>query len=168
MITTKWLEREFKFGLKPGMLPFFIERLSFTVLRIEQKIRGVEDKVLSEKLDEKWSIKQNIGHLAEVDEIAMKRIHEMLSGIPTLSPAVFEPKKNYNVQPIAEVIAYFDSNRKKNIALYESLSDVDLAKSSQHPRLKAMMNPVDMAMFDAEHDDHHLVRINEILNTLIK
>jgi hypothetical protein len=25
-----------------------------------------------------------------------------------------------------------------------------------------MMNPVDLAFFDAEHDDHHLVKINEI------
>jgi hypothetical protein len=28
----------------------------------------------------KWSIKQNIGHLAEVDEIANRRIDEMVSG----------------------------------------------------------------------------------------
>jgi hypothetical protein len=26
-----------------------------------------------------------------------------------------------------------------------------------------MMTPVDLAWFDAEHDDHHLVKINEIL-----
>ncbi|MEQ8363954.1 MAG: DinB family protein [Cyclobacteriaceae bacterium] len=168
MATTKWFEREFEFGLKPGMLPFFIERLSFTALRVEQKVRGIGDKMLSVKLDGKWSIKQNIGHLAEVDEIAMKRIHEMLSGTPILSPAVFEPKQDYNLQPVGEVIAYFDSNRKKNIALYDSLSDIDLTKSSQHPRLKVMMNPVDLALFDADHDDHHLVGINEILNTLNK
>ena len=29
-----------------------------------------------------------------------------------------------------------------------------------------MMSPVDLAWFDAEHDDHHLVRINEILEFL--
>jgi len=168
MNSTPWFEREFKFGLPPGMLPFFLERLSFTTLRMEQKVRGVADKVLSEQVNSKWSVKQNIGHLGEVDEIAMKRIHEMLSGIPTLSPAVFEPRKDYNSQPIADVIAYFNSNRKKNIELYESLSDTDLIKSSLHPRLKVMMNPVDLAYFDAEHDDHHLVRINEILNTLKK
>jgi hypothetical protein len=168
MKTTPWFEREFKFGLAPGMLPFFLERLSFTPLRIEQKVRGVSDQILSEKLDGKWSVKQNIGHLGEVDEIAMKRIEEMLSGIPTLSPAVFEPRKDYNKQPVAEVIGYFNSNRKKNIELYQSLSEIDLVKSSVHPRLKVNMNPVDLAYFDAEHDDHHLVRINEILNTIIK
>ncbi|HPI81033.1 MAG TPA: DinB family protein, partial [Cyclobacteriaceae bacterium] len=64
MKNTLWFEREFKFGMPPGMLPFFIERLSFTALRLEQKVRGIDEKTLSLKLDGKWSVKQNIGHLA--------------------------------------------------------------------------------------------------------
>jgi hypothetical protein len=35
-----------------------------------------------------------------------------------------------------------------------------------HPRLKVPMTPVDLAWFDAEHDDHHLVKINFIIETL--
>ncbi len=166
MKTTPWFERKFQFGLPPSMLPFFIERLSFTSMRMEQKVRGISDSTLSTQIDNKWSVKQNIGHLAEVDEIAMKRIKEMLSGVKQLSPAVFEPKKNYNSQSVEKVIDYFKKNRNENIALYNSLSEVDLQKESLHPRLKVMMNPVDLAMFDAEHDDHHLVRINQILNEL--
>ncbi|GEM_PF-60264 len=167
MNATPWFEREFKFGLPPGMLPFFLERLSFTTLRLEQKVRNVSEKILSEKLEGKWSVKQNIGHLAEVDKIAGKRINEMISGIAQLSPAVFEPTKDYNGMPISEVIDIFRHNRAENLKTYQSLSEADLKKSSLHPRLKVMMNPVDLAMFDAEHDDHHLVRINQILNTLI-
>jgi hypothetical protein len=41
-------------------------------------------------------------------------------------------------------------------------------KSSIHPRLKVPMTPVDLAMFDAEHDDHHLLRISEIISLLTK
>ena len=166
MKSTPWFERKFQFGLAPGMLPFFMERLSFTSMRMEQKVRNISDSILSTQLDGKWSVKQNIGHLAEVDEIAMKRIHEMLSGVPQLSPAVFEPKRDYNGQSIGEVIDYFKKNREDNIALYNSLTEMDLQKKSLHPRLKVMMNPVDLAMFDAEHDDHHLVKINEILHSL--
>ena len=159
-----WFDREFKFGQPPSMLPFYLERLSFTAMRIQHKVHQVSEAKLSLQQDGKWSIKQNIGHLGEVDEIANKRIHEMLEGIPTLSPAVFEPKGYYNRQDINEVIAFFQEGRAKNIALYNSLNEVDLQKSSLHPRLKVMMNPVDLAMFDAEHDDHHLVKINEILD----
>jgi hypothetical protein len=163
MKTTQWFEREFRFGLTPGMLPFFIERLSYTAMRMEYKVDGVSDKNLSEKIDGKWSVKQNIGHLAEVDEIAMKRIDEMLSGKPVLSPAVFEPRKDYNSMSVADVIGFFKKCRATNLEIYKGLAEVDLTKASLHPRLKVMMNPVDLAMFDAEHDDHHLVKINEIL-----
>ena len=37
---------------------------------------------------------------------------------------------------------------------------------SMHPRLQVMMKPVDMAFFTAEHDDHHLATVREILSTL--
>ena len=74
----EWFERKFTFGLPAGMLPFYLERLQGTIARIESKVKGVSEQVLSEKLDGKWSVKQNIGHLAEVDEIANKRIDEMI------------------------------------------------------------------------------------------
>lgn len=164
----EWFERKFNFGFPTGMLPFFLERLEGTIIRVERKVAEIPDDVLSDKLDGKWSIKQNIGHLAEVDEIALKRIDEMITGVSPMSPAVFEPKADYNAQPIGQVIEYFKKNRLANIARYRSLKANELSSSSLHPRLKVMMNPVDLAYFDAEHDDHHLVRINEILTKLKK
>jgi hypothetical protein len=159
----EWFERQFTFGAPAGMLPFFIERLKGTTPRIEAKLRNVPDKILSEKLDGKWSIKQNIGHLAEVDQIALKRIGEMIAGITPLSPAVFEPGHDYNSMSTQTLFQLFDTNRKANISRYSVLNDDELQRSSLHPRLKVQMNPVDLAYFDAEHDDHHLARISEIL-----
>ena len=167
MKTLAWFDRKLVFGFPPEMLPLFLERLEGTHLRLEHKVRGVSDKVLSEKFNDKWSIKQNIGHLAEVDGIANKRMDEMIAGVSMMSPAVFEPQ-DYNPWPIEKVLDYFRKMRDKNINKYKSLSDGDLAKSSLHPRLKVQMTPVDLAWFDAEHDDHHLVKINEIIFTLTK
>jgi hypothetical protein len=161
-----WFERQFTFGLPAGMLPFYLERLEGAISRIEKKVAGISNDVLSKKLDDKWSVKENIAHLAEVDEIALKRIDEMRQGISPLSPAVIQPGRDYNAQSILEVLAFFMNNRKKNLEKYRGLTDGDLAKSSLHPRLKVQMTPVDLAWFDAEHDDHHLVRINEILKAL--
>ena len=161
-----WFERQFTFGLPKSMLSFYLERLAGTALRLEEKIRGQSEQALSRKLNDKWSVKQNIGHLAEVDEIANRRIDEMLAGVSTLSPAVFKTKMDYNGRPIREVLAYFEKGRTGNIARYRNLSEGDLGKSSLHPRLKVQMTPVDLAWFDAEHDDHHLVTINGILHAL--
>jgi hypothetical protein len=168
MKKTEWFERQFIFGQAHGLLPFHLERLEGTISRIEQKVAGVSNEILSNKLYGKWSVKENIAHLAEVDEIANKRIDEMTQGISPMSPAVIQPGKDYNAQPISEVIDFFRRNRKKNLEKYKQLADADLSKSSLHPRLKVTMNPVDLAWFDAEHDDHHLVRINEILSALRK
>ncbi len=164
----EWFERKFNFGFHKGMLPFLLERLEGTIARIERKVSGVPEEILSTKLDGKWSIKQNIGHLAEVDEIALKRIDEMKNGVSPMSPAVFEPRVDYNAQKVSEVIAYFKKNRMANLRKYASLESKDLDASALHPRLKVPMNAVDLAYFDAEHDDHHLVRINEILSKLNK
>jgi hypothetical protein len=164
----QWFERQFSFGLPSGLLPFHLERLEGTISRIQKKVQGVPDEILSNKLDGKWSVKENIAHLAEVDEIALKRIDEMLSGISPMSPAVIQPGRDYNAQPISDVVGFFRTNRKKNLEKYQTLTEMDLSKSSLHPRLKVMMNPVDLAWFDAEHDDHHLVRITEILSVLKK
>lgn len=161
-----WSDRRFQFGLPIEMLPFYLERLAGTLSRIEKKVSGMSEEILSHKSDGKWSVKENIAHLAEVDEIALKRIDEMIKGISPMSPAVIQPGKDYNAQPIAQVIRFFKGNREKNVKRYSALSDEDLAKSSEHPRLKVRLTPVDLAWFDAEHDDHHLVRISEILNTL--
>lgn len=166
MIKLNWLERNFEFGLPLTMLPFYLERLQGTSARIEMKVKDIREEILSTKLDGKWSIKENIGHLADVDEIANKRIGEMLSGISPMTPAVIQPQKDYNKKNIAEVVRHFDKNRKKNLDRYKSLSDDDLKKFSLHPRLKVNMTPVDLAFFDAEHDDHHLVRISEIISAL--
>jgi hypothetical protein len=168
MKITAWFEREFDFGFPAGMLPFYLERLEGTIARLEKKVGGVSEVFLSNKVEGKWSIKQNIGHLAEVDEVALKRIDEIRNGVSSMAPAVFEPRKDYNAQPIAEVLGYFIENRTKNLVRYKSLTQADLHKSALHPRLKVLMNLVDLAWFDAEHDDHHLVRINEILHSLSK
>src|SRR5688500_401690 len=106
-----WFERKFQFGFSSGMLPFFIERLEGTIARLEKKVSGETDKVLSYQPDGKWSIKQHVGHLAEVDQIAIKRIDEMLMGVSPMTPAVFEPKQDYNSQSVTKVLDYFISNR---------------------------------------------------------
>src|SRR5260221_694255 len=162
-----WFERNLRFGHPLEMLPFFLERLEGTIIRIEHKVTGLDDKILSEKLNGKWSVKENIGHLAEVDEVANKRIDEMIAGVEVLSPAVFEPK-DYNPWPIEKVLEFFKKTRLDNLKKYKTLSEDQLKKSSLHPRLKVQMTPVDLAWFDAEHDDHHIVKINEIIQTLSK
>ena len=167
MNSIPWFERNLKFGHPVAMLPYFLERLDGTLVRLQAKVGGMNDNILSTKCNGKWSVKQNIGHLAEVDAVVNKRMDEITSGVAIMSPAVFEPQ-DYNTWPIKKVVDYFAASRAANLAKYKSLSDEQLLQSSIHPRLKVPMTPVDLAWFDAEHNDHHLVKINEIIFTLQK
>ncbi len=162
MKSLAWFDRKLVFGLPIEMLPFYLERLEGTSIRLNQKVKGLNDKLLSERFNDKWSIKQHIGHLTEVDRINNKRIDEMIAGAEMLSPAVFEPQ-DYNPWPIEKVLDHFYKTRSENIAKYKSLPEPTLSKSSIHPRLNVSMTPVDLAWFDAEHDDHHLVKITELI-----
>lgn len=160
-----WFERKLTFGHAPELLPYFLERLNGSPLRAAAKVKGISEELLSTRLNGKWCVKQEIGHLAEVGEVATRRLDEIVNGATTLSPAVFEPA-DYGNWPVERVLELFRTNREKNLRKYESLSASDLTKSALHPRLKVPVTPVDLAWFDAEHDDHHLVKINELLNSL--
>ena len=112
-------------------------------------------------------MKENIGHLGEVEEILPKRIDEILNGVPTMSPAVFPVTRDYNKMTIAEVVAFFEESRLATLQVYNTLQPEAYKLTSIHPRFKVPMSTVDLAFFHAEHDDHHLVRMSEIINTLM-
>ncbi len=157
-----WFQRSFEFGQKPEMFPFLLERLDGAIARIEKKVRGKSNELLSTRFHDKWSIKQNIGHLAEVTQISTRRIDEMCEGVTTLSPAVFEPQ-DYNPWPIERVLELFETTRQETLRKFRTLNEKQLTLGSMHPRLAVRLTPVDLAYFDAEHDDHHLLKISDIL-----
>ncbi len=41
-----------------------------------------------------------------------------------------------------------------------------MEKIALHPRLNQPMRVIDLAQFVAEHDDHHIQTINELINKL--
>jgi hypothetical protein len=47
------------------------------------------------------------------------------------------------------------------------LKEQDIYKTALHPSLKKLMRTIDLFLFVAKHDDHHLARITEIKTTQI-
>lgn len=150
------------------MLPYMTERLEGAIVRLRSKTEGVDESVLTYNLENKWSIKQNIGHLIDVDVISRKRVAEIVSRAPFLSRADIETQDDYNGMPMWVILDRFNAARRANIDCLLSLSEHELKMTAVHPRLNVPMNAVDLAWFDAEHDDHHLVRISTILTSVRK
>jgi len=89
-----------------------------------------------------------------------------LNGREELRPVDLENTKthtaNYNDKDIRVLIKVFSEVRSVTIAKLEALNEGDVYKMAIHPRLKTPMWIIDLFLFVAEHDDHHLARITEI------
>lgn len=166
----KWFDRKFEFTFEQNIFPSIIERLEGTPLRIEHKIIQIPIEQLNVKLEDTWSIQENIGHLIDLEPIWQGRFEDIMNGKKYLRSADLENRKTdfarHNDKEINDLIMEFQNIRKLTLSKLKIISEKEVFKSALHPRLKTPMRIMDLFLFVAEHDDHHLARISE-LNKLL-
>jgi uncharacterized damage-inducible protein DinB len=163
-----WFTRTFTFDLEPWMMPNLIERLRGTHARLAERLAGVPREVLTRApAPGKWSIQENVGHLADLEALWMKRLQESLAGAKDLTAADVTNKKTHDARHgekgFREVLEQFRRERAGYVAALEPLGEKQVAMGGLHPRLEVPMRIIDQAFFVAEHDDHHLAAIREML-----
>ena len=164
----KWTERTFNFDFSSGLYPELIERLRGTPARVADRLQGAKSVPLNQRRGNSWSIQEHVGHLADLDDILfLVRLDEYERGVESLQPADMSNRTteaaNHNARSLAEVLDYF---RRTRAVLVERLAGLEpslFSRTAFHPRLKVQMRLVDLMFFQAEHDDHHLATITEIL-----
>lgn len=166
-----WLQKQFVFNSDLKMLPLLIERLRGTHLRLLERTDKLTEQQLTEKLNNKWSINEHIGHLLDLESLWEQRVIDYHNSAKFLTNADMENKKteeaNYNSKITKQIIAEFALKRQKLITDLEKLSDEQVFQKIHHQRLNVHMNAADTAYFIAEHDDHHIASITEIRNQLL-
>ena len=167
MIQTKWFDRKFAAIDDNSLLPAIAERLAEAPARAEEIVRNIDTKTLELKPDGKWSIKEHIGHLADLEPLWLGRMDDFANHLSELRPADLTNAKthaaNHNAAEINILLRQFQTQRMQLINRLNNLSEEQLRLSLLHPRLKTPMRIVDHAYFVAEHDDHHLAYIIEII-----
>ncbi|MGH9745702.1 MAG: DinB family protein [Candidatus Acidiferrales bacterium] len=162
-----WFERKFDFSFPTELYPELIERLRGTPARIEERVKGAPQAALIRKDGDKWSIQENIGHLADLDELFAGRFDDFDRGLEKLRAADLTNQKTHeaqhNAQPIDKILRDFRRLRSAIVARLESQPLEYFGRTALHPRLNQPMRVTDLLYFVAEHDDHHLARISEIL-----
>ena len=162
-----WFDRKFDFGVNQNIMPSIIERLEGTPIRLKEKLRITDSSLYKIKPNGKWSILEHVGHLADLEPLWQGRLDDILSGQKELRPTDLDNKKtteaNHNATPLSELLDRLEALRKMTIAKLRELDDADVFKSALHPRLKTPMRTIDLFTFVAEHDDHHLAKITEII-----
>jgi len=162
-----WYERQFAFAFPAELYPNICMRLRGTPARMEELARNTSGESLTRKHDEKWSAQEHVGHLLDLEPLWLKRLEDFVQGRAELSPTDLSNRKtheaNYNSQSIEDVLSDF---RKVRLRLVERAAEVDPALYSRilvHPRLQKPMRLVDHLYFVAEHDDHHLASIWQLI-----
>jgi uncharacterized damage-inducible protein DinB len=170
MKQVKWFARDFNFTSHQNIFPSIIERLAGTPARLEEKLNAIAANLLTMRIDETWTIKENIGHLIDLEPLWQGRLDDILSGKTELRHTDLENTKtrlaNHDITLTEELLKNFRKIRSQTIPELEKLSEEQIFKSSLHPRLKTPMRTMDLFLFVADHDDHHLARISEIVKTL--
>jgi hypothetical protein len=167
-LQTKWFDRKFDFSVEQNIFPSIIERLRGTPARLEEKVQRIEENVLTAKANGSWSIKENIGHLIDLEPLWMGRLEDILNKETFLRTADLSNTKthqaNHNTTSTQDLLKTFRGIRQLTVQRLDLLTEKEIYLSALHPRLKTPMRMMDHFLFVAEHDDHHLVAIHEILN----
>jgi len=166
-----WAIRKFNYESIPTeQFPLIVERLRGTPARIEEKVKSLSEDVLTNRYEDKWSIKEIIGHLWVVERLWDMRLDDYLKRLETLSPADLSgqstDKQNFNNMPLEDVTGKFRKVRVDFVARLDELTEEQAGISSIHPRLNKPMRLIDMVFFAAEHDDQHLARMTDLINIL--
>lgn len=165
----RWFDRKFEFTFPPDQYPNLCVRLRGTPVRLEEILRGCSHDVLVRKPHEKWSAQEHAGHLLDLEPLWSQRVDDFLAGGAELTVADLSNRKtdeaNHNARSLANILSEFRAARLQLINKVETIGPDMFAHTMLHPRLKTPMRLVDHLYFVAEHDDHHLAQIWELIHS---
>jgi uncharacterized damage-inducible protein DinB len=165
-----WFERKFEFSFPAELFPNLCSRLRGTPARLEEALRGRPHKILIEKPQEKWSAQEHAGHLLDLEPLWLARVDDYLTANDQLTAADLTNQKteeaNHNAHPLQTILTEFRAARETLLKRVDELGSSLFDRAIPHPRLKTPMRLVDHLYFVAEHDDHHLARIWELVNAV--
>ena len=162
-----WFDRKFEFSFPAELFPNLCARLRGTPARLEEIVRAYPRERLVRKPAEKWSAQEHAGHLPDLEPLWMARVDDYVAGAVELTTADLSNRKTdeagHNTRRVEEILTEFRKARSLLVDRVGGLEASLFARSIPHPRLKKPFRLVDHLYFVAEHDDHHLARIWELL-----
>src|SRR5205085_3418901 len=167
LMPSLWFGREFSFAVPVELFPNIIERVRGTPARLEDRLGALQREVLTRRDGARWSIQEHAGHLLDLEALELQRLDDYEQAHEVLMPADLENRKTYearyNERELADILRAFHTERMEFVRRLEGYDQAFAGRTALHPRLKQPMRVIDLALFTAEHDDHHLARISELI-----
>src|SRR5580765_8303864 len=107
----KWFNRKFDFRSRQNIFPSIIERLAGTPARLEEKLKFSSPDILTVRVDGTWTIKENVGHLTDLEPLWQGRLEDILNGETEMRPTDLQNTKtseaNHDAVPIEDLLKRF-------------------------------------------------------------
>jgi hypothetical protein len=165
----EWLKYDWKFDYQIGMYWAFCARLAGTPARVEDLLRGLPEDKLRHKPLGKWSLKEQAGHLWTIEDFWQTRFEQYRRGETRLEAADMSNRKTdeggFNEKTVGEILGAFRKARARTMELLDGLTLQDASRVAEHPRLEMKIRLIDHCHFVAEHDDHHLAVMRNMLRS---
>jgi uncharacterized damage-inducible protein DinB len=163
-----WFERSFDFSFPVELYPNISARLRGTPARIDEILHDRSRETLTAKDLQKWSAQEHAGHLLNLEPLWLARVEDYVKESEHLTVTDLQNRKtdeaNYNSWPLERILSEFRAQRMNLLNRIDELDPTRFARAIPHPRLKTPMRLADHLYFVAEHDDHHLARIWELVS----
>ena len=167
--TTPWFDRTFRVPYPVDLMPPLLARLRGTPARLEELTRGGSREALLARVDGKWSAQEHAGHLLDLEPLWTARVEDYRSARDALTPADLTNRRthdaDHNAADLEQLLRAFRSARAALLAAVSGAAPAQFAHALPHPRLRTPMTLADHLYFVAEHDDHHLARIWQLVQT---
>lgn len=162
-----WTDRGFETGKSAQDFTAALGRLSATPLRLGHLLSTAAEPMLSNKPAGKWSVKEQVGHLLVMESLWIARLDDLVLGRAVLRPwngtNADTDAAGFNNQQADSILSAFTSIRSAMVAYLHELESRCLAYSAWHERLQCRFSLADHACFVADHDDHHLEAITQLV-----
>jgi len=133
---------------------------------LEERANSLPPDSLTRAHEGRWSIQENIGHLVDLEPLWIRRAQQIFANESELAATDLGNRRTHeaghNTRAVGDILAEFRSLRTQFVELLQTADASVLTRTALHPRLRTPMRLVDLAMFVADHDDHHLATISEL------
>ena len=160
---TPWLQRSWAFDDVPP--DEVLARLRTAPDRAAAAFQGVSTNTQTRRVDGTWSMRTNLGHLADLEQLVQARVDDFVAQRSELSPWTGNEETDitaHEERTAEELCAAFRSVRAQTMTRLDALEASAFAREALHPRLGRPMRLIDLCVFHAEHDDHHIARLREL------
>lgn len=128
------------------------------------RLTGLSEEVAGFRYEEeKWSVKQVLGHIADTERVFSYRLLCIARGekaaLPTFDQDEYVAQGHFNERSIGDLVAEFSAIRQSSMALLKSLTDVTLHNTGtvkNHPT-----TALAIVCIIAGHTQHHLNILND-------